>query len=53
MPGKQYDKDGNSRNWWKKEDEEMFDMASRCFIDQYSNFVVPGIGEKASSKFSV
>ncbi len=38
--GRQYDKDGNLRDWWTKEDSERFKERSQVLVDQYDSFVV-------------
>jgi len=38
--GRQFDKDGNNRNWWEKETDLKFQEKAQCIIDQYSNFHV-------------
>ncbi|CAG5114827.1 unnamed protein product [Candidula unifasciata] len=38
--GSQYDKDGNLRNWWTKEDLQNFRDRAQCIIDQNFNTTV-------------
>jgi putative endopeptidase len=38
--GAQYDKDGNVKNWWTKEDYEKFRAKTKRVIDLYSSFTV-------------
>ncbi|MBS1599064.1 MAG: M13 family metallopeptidase [Bacteroidetes bacterium] len=38
--GAQYDKDGNVKNWWTKEDYEKFKAKTKMVIDLYSSFTV-------------
>lgn len=38
--GAQYDKDGNLKNWWSKEDYEKFKAKSKQVIDLYNSFTV-------------
>lgn len=38
--GAQYDKDGNMRNWWSKEDEEKFKAKGKQVIDLYNSFTI-------------
>lgn len=33
--GRQFDKDGNLKNWWTKEDEEKFNQRAGCVVKQY------------------
>ncbi len=38
--GAQYDKDGNVKNWWAKEDYDKFRAKTQSLIDLYSSFTV-------------
>ncbi|GAB3796955.1 M13 family metallopeptidase [Spirosoma humi] len=38
--GAQYDKEGNVKNWWKKEDYAKFKAKTQQVIDQYNSFIV-------------
>lgn len=38
--GSQYDKDGNVKNWWTKDDLEKFKAKTQQMIDRYSTFTV-------------
>jgi putative endopeptidase len=38
--GAQYDKDGNVKNWWTKEDYEKFRAKTKMVIDLYNSFAV-------------
>jgi len=38
--GAQYDKDGNVKNWWAKDDYEKFKSKTQKVIDLYSSFTV-------------
>lgn len=38
--GAQYDKDGNVKNWWTKDDFEKFKAKTQQVIDQYNQFTV-------------
>lgn len=38
--GAQYDKDGNVKNWWTKDDYEQFKAKTQQVIDQYNLFTV-------------
>jgi putative endopeptidase len=38
--GAQFDKDGNVKNWWTKEDYEQFRAKTKRVIDLYSSFTV-------------
>jgi putative endopeptidase len=38
--GAQYDKDGNVKNWWTKEDYQKFRAKTKQLVDLYSSFTV-------------
>ncbi|HJQ99810.1 MAG TPA: M13 family metallopeptidase, partial [Candidatus Polarisedimenticolaceae bacterium] len=38
--GRQYDGDGNLRDWWTKKDAEEFEKRAQCVRDQYSQYVI-------------
>jgi putative endopeptidase len=38
--GRQYDKDGNLRDWWTKEDSKSFEAHAAMLIDQYNHYEV-------------
>ncbi len=38
--GRQFDKDGNLRDWWTKDDSKAFDERAAMLIDQYNHFEV-------------
>ncbi len=37
--GRQFDAQGNLRDWWTAADGKAFDERAQCFVDEYSNFV--------------
>ena len=42
--GRQYDKDGNLKDWWTQEDQAKFKEKAQCEIDQYDAIeAVPGV----------
>jgi putative endopeptidase len=42
--GRQFDKDGNLKSWWTKEDEEKFNARADCEVKQYDAIeAVPGV----------
>ena len=42
--GRQYDKDGNLKDWWTKEDETKFKESAQCMVNQYDAIeAVPGV----------
>jgi endothelin-converting enzyme len=40
--GRHYDQTGNYTDWWDEETVKGFEERAQCFVDQYSNFTVPG-----------
>jgi endothelin-converting enzyme/putative endopeptidase len=36
--GRQFDAEGNLRDWWTPEDAKKFDEREACFVNEYSNF---------------
>ena len=42
--GRQFDADGNLKDWWQKQDEEQFNKLADCFVNEYGGFSpIPGI----------
>jgi putative endopeptidase len=42
--GRQYDAQGNLKDWWQKSDEERFNKLAQCFEKEYAGFSpVPGV----------
>ncbi|HYV50222.1 MAG TPA: M13 family metallopeptidase [Myxococcaceae bacterium] len=42
--GRQFDADGNLKNWWSEQTGKAFDAATQCVVDQYSKYeAVPGV----------
>ena len=42
--GRQFDKDGNLKDWWTKDDEAKFKQKTQCMVDQYDAIeAVPGV----------
>ncbi|MGO9317917.1 MAG: M13 family metallopeptidase [Terracidiphilus sp.] len=42
--GRQFDKEGNLRDWWTKEDEQKFNERADCMVKQYDAIeAVPGV----------
>jgi putative endopeptidase len=42
--GRQYDKDGNLKEWWTKDDEQKFNVRAECMVKQYDAIeAVPGV----------
>ncbi|NWI58076.1 ECE1 enzyme, partial [Calyptomena viridis] len=40
--GREYDKDGNLRPWWKNSSVEAFKHQTACMVEQYGNYSVNG-----------
>ncbi|EAW21324.1 M13 family metallopeptidase [Aspergillus fischeri NRRL 181] len=40
--GRHYDQTGNYTDWWDEKTVQGFEERAQCFVDQYSNFTVPG-----------
>ena len=38
--GRQFDAQGNLRDWWTPEDAKKFEQRARCISDQYSQYVI-------------
>ncbi|KAM6979972.1 endothelin-converting enzyme 1 [Aplochiton taeniatus] len=38
--GREYDKDGNLRSWWKNSSVEAFKKQTECMTEQYSNYSI-------------
>jgi putative endopeptidase len=42
--GRQFDKEGNLKDWWTKDDEAKFKQKAQCMVDQYDAIeAVPGV----------
>ncbi|KAK4879931.1 hypothetical protein RN001_008077 [Aquatica leii] len=41
--GKQFDKNGNVRDWWEGETDKAYAEKAKCFIDQYGTIKVPEV----------
>ena len=42
--GRQFDKEGNLKDWWTKEDEQKFNDRAACMVKQYDSIeAVPGV----------
>lgn len=50
--GRQFDKDGNMREWWNNVTIEKFKERAQCIIDQYSSYVVKDIGININGKLT-
>ncbi|XP_028166516.1 neprilysin-4-like [Ostrinia furnacalis] len=48
--GRKFDKNGNFLPWWSNETVESFINMTQCFVDQYSSFRLPELGEHIDGK---
>lgn len=46
--GRQFDKDGNDRNWWKPKTDARFRERAQCIVEQYGNYTVAENGLKVN-----
>jgi hypothetical protein len=51
LAGRQYDKDGNLKQWWSDSVIEKFKEKAQCIIDQYSNYTVAEAALNVSNIF--
>lgn len=40
IQGREYDKDGNLRRWWKNSSVEAFKKQTQCMVEQYGNYSI-------------
>lgn len=40
--GREYDKDGNLRPWWKNSSVDAFKQHTECLVEQYGNYSING-----------
>jgi endothelin-converting enzyme/putative endopeptidase len=50
--GRQFDADGNLKNWWQKSDEEKFEKLAGCFVNEYGSFS-PVTGVELNGKLTL
>ncbi|CAF1128115.1 unnamed protein product [Didymodactylos carnosus] len=50
--GRQYDKDGNKKQWWSEDTIKQFNDRKKCIVDQYSNYTISQINRTAYKKWS-
>uniref|UniRef100_A0A915JR62 Peptidase M13 C-terminal domain-containing protein n=1 Tax=Romanomermis culicivorax TaxID=13658 RepID=A0A915JR62_ROMCU len=48
--GRQYDKEGNVREWWDNETVVMFEKKAQCIEDQYAKYEVDQVKLKVNGK---
>lgn len=51
--GRQFDKEGNLRQWWSTEVINRFEAKASCIEKQYSNYVVPEANMKINGRTTV
>lgn len=44
--GRYYDQNGKYANWWNNKTISNFEERTKCFVNQYSNFTIPGLDGK-------
>lgn len=50
--GRQYDKEGNMKQWWKNETINAFRTRAQCIVDQYSGYKLEQIGLNIDGKMT-
>ncbi|GFT82831.1 neprilysin-1 [Nephila pilipes] len=50
--GRQFDKDGNLKQWWNEATVRRFRERAQCIIDQYSSYVLEDIGLNINGKMT-
>jgi putative endopeptidase len=50
--GRQYDAEGNLRDWWAADDEKAFKERTNCEVQEYDSFTVAG-GEHVNGKLTL
>ena len=50
--GRQFDKDGNLKQWWDDEVIERFKEMAQCIVNQYGNYTIEEVGENVSYMFA-
>jgi endothelin-converting enzyme len=44
--GRHYDETGNFTEWWDTATVDAFEAKTKCFVDQYHGFTVPGLDDQ-------
>lgn len=52
ITGRQYDKDGNLKQWWNNATINAFRHRAQCIIDQYSRYKVSEVGLYMNGKMT-
>lgn len=50
--GRQFDKNGNLKQWWNDATIQRFRKRAQCIIDQYSSYVLKDIGMNVNGKMT-
>ncbi len=50
--GRQFDADGNLKDWWQKNDEQKFEKLADCFVNEYGGFS-PVTGVELNGKLTL
>jgi predicted metalloendopeptidase len=50
VAGRQFDKDGNLKQWWEPSVVSRFKSKAQCIIDQYGNYTVEEVNMNVSFK---
>ncbi|XP_067012071.1 endothelin-converting enzyme homolog isoform X2 [Anabrus simplex] len=51
--GRQFDKNGNLRQWWSNETVEAYINMTKCFVKQYSGYRLESIGATVDGKLTL
>lgn len=41
--GRQFDEQGNLKDWWSNETISRYKEKAQCFVDQYEDYKLPGV----------
>ncbi|XP_054720932.1 neprilysin-1-like [Uloborus diversus] len=50
--GRQFDKEGNLKQWWNEATVRRFRDRAQCIIDQYSSYMLEDIGQNVNGKMT-
>lgn len=45
IKGRQFDKNGNMRQWWTNQTVTEYINRTKCFVDQYENYYLPEVND--------
>ncbi|KAI0221725.1 Neprilysin-1 [Lamellibrachia satsuma] len=51
--GRQFDINGNAKQWWSKEVIEKFNQRAQCIVNQYSSYTVSEVGMNVNGKLTL